>query len=305
MADTSVIVFFVGLTVFSSSIPNDCGVKAIVPRVDQHVTQQARPKLIASQTFPETYSLATEDVESHQAVIVFKYASLQRRASSWGPIDFMPRKNKDAPLYGYVTLDGDRVRFITNASNVKAEIPPDLALPRLRDYVCPANMQKLRAEFLPPYNGAAAVFDLPEGTLQPCLSSMGANQRIDVKLPLNVDGNFVISASTMKEKKELVLAPDPDTGKLEVMIANVPTHYLRPKLTSSLAVDGLPHVHAYYAMAGEQNGQCEKTLLDWFNDKKPAIPRCTLSVLGFNAGRSVIDDNTVMSSFECSNTQWP
>ncbi|HEX2062530.1 MAG TPA: hypothetical protein VHK90_17450, partial [Thermoanaerobaculia bacterium] len=63
MTDTSVVVFFVGIAVFSSSIPNDCGVKAIVPRVEhQHVNKPKRPQLIASNSIPETYSLATQDV---------------------------------------------------------------------------------------------------------------------------------------------------------------------------------------------------------------------------------------------------
>ncbi|HEU4888155.1 MAG TPA: hypothetical protein VFV49_09730, partial [Thermoanaerobaculia bacterium] len=239
--DTNVIIFFVGLTMFSSQIPNDSGMKAILPRVvyvdptqPSHQVHVARaepirfeqaspgqtgrlaPALAPSATLAQDATGSRfragevvtpigpqRHVEDHESVIIFP-SSVYHPSSSW------PKTTLQTdPNYSYVMLRGDFVRFLTQPP---AGSPPftkaGLILPPLTS-LCPG-MNQLQSSYLPPYQGAAAVFDLAdEGELSSCSSVTKASPpafRFDSKLKLRATGPwFVVSASTMTTTKELRL----------------------------------------------------------------------------------------------------
>lgn len=305
MATIDVVVFFVGLTTFTAGIPNDCGVKAILPRVEQQKNQRAH---------------VHARVEDHQAALIFETASYVG-STNWKKYDLKVKKGETP--FSYVLLDRDRVRFLTSGATNEVANLGDIQLPRLPE-ICSAT-SKLRRDFLPPYSGAAAVFDIPEGTLKACLSTARdspAAKRLDTKVRLKTEGQFVISASTMKQTKELRLKSK--TGKLNVAVANVPTRYLKGDYSErpETAADGMPHVHAYYGMGDGNTSDCTRTLKDWWETEQPEVEPCDIPAdfRGIGAtpsGRPQQNPVTmadglpsavmkgVIYNFECSNTQWP
>jgi hypothetical protein len=334
MPDTTAVIFFVGLTVFTNSIQNDCGVKAILPRVvynspftgtpiPHRLHSSARPQQLIAQAggrgrFGGLLVLEeVQHVEDHEAVLVFPTASYHP-SSNWGAPEVVKRNGTNT-TYSFVRLDGDYVRFISNSAIIPTcnqpptTLPASVKLPPLRNAVCPAKMQSLRSEYLPPYTGAAAVFDLPQGTLESCLSTPSANKRrLDTKLTLTSPGPyFVVSASTMKTRKELRLKAN-SAGFVELMVTNLPKRYLAGDTTelSTSAMNGLKHDNAYYAMGATANGSCNTSLEGWFNSlaTNQVPPNCQLNGLGLKlmAGApGQILDKVAAASFECSNTQWP
>jgi hypothetical protein len=305
MATIDVVVFFVGLTTFSDGIPNDCGVKAILPRIQQQQTKQAH---------------VHARVEDHQAALIFETASYVG-STNWKKYDLKVKKGEKA--FSYVLLDRDRVRFITNGATNETANLGDIQLPRLPQ-ICDAT-SKLRRDFMPPYTGAAAVFDIPEGSLKACLSTARdkpAAKRLDTKIRLKTEDSFVISASTMKQTKELRLKSK--TGALNVAVANVPTRYLRGdySVRPETAADGMPHVHAYYGMGDGNISSCTRTLQDWWDTEQPDVEPCDIPVDfrgigGTPSSRSQEAPFDVAGAlppkmlkgtiynFECSNTKWP
>lgn len=326
MPDTTAVIFFVGLTVFTNSIPNDCGVKAILPRVvynglDRGVPTQhqfhtsARPQQVIAQAGPSgRFGLnlleEVQHVEDHDPVLIFPTASYHP-SSNWGTPEVIKRNGTNT-LYSFVRLDGDFVRFISKSSDPQSSLV-GMKLPPLKNAVCPAKMQSLRPEYLPPYTGAAAVFELPQGTLTSCRSTTSAGKtRLDTKLTLTSQGPFfVVSASTMKTRKELRLKGN-SAGFVELMVTNLPKRYVAGDTSEipSSAMNGLKHDHAYYAM-GATNGSCNMSLETWYNTMQAANqlpPTCQLNGLGLKLAAGVpgpILETAAAASFECSNTQWP
>jgi hypothetical protein len=325
MADTTIIIFFVGLTMFSSQIPNDLGQKAILPRVvyvdpttpinfthnnnfahvraetdqfEQAPPAAARPAAApptagAPPPAPASMRFSVNDaipfgpqphVEDHQSVLIFP-DSLYDVSSTW------PKKElKTDKAYSYIVLDRDLVRFVT-------ELPPGtppqtlksnkLILPQLAT-LC-SKMKPLRSDYLPPYQGAAAVFDLAqEGELSSCLSPTKlSQQRLDSKLVLKTVGKrFVVSANTMSTTKELRLKLENANGSVNVYVATIPTRFLEGDFSviSSTALNGQPHVRGYYDMARD-GASCNQTLQSWYtayeNDpSKDPIPACGYTFTG-------------------------
>jgi hypothetical protein len=280
-----IIIHFVGLALFSSQVPNDCGLKVILPKVVY--------------TAPKTVEAANKmhHVEDHQAVLIFRTDSYIP-TSSWGKPVRVPKLKGQTVSYEYVTLDGDRVRFDSGIDNQgldfdRPQLPPLGAL-------CPA-MTTLDRRFQPPYNGAAAVFDLPQGAVKAC----NAGSRIDTEVKFDGDGTFIISASTMRTTKELRLRPI--DGKVELIVANVPVNCLRNgqcEPPSATAIDGMSHVNAYYKMV-TKNTSCKKTIADWIatTTDVPSQP-CSI-VLPPAAGGPVSEGVTNMTDLECSNSRFP
>ncbi|MFL6244730.1 MAG: hypothetical protein ACJ74H_01805 [Thermoanaerobaculia bacterium] len=343
MSAIDVFVFFVGLTTFTPGAPNDCGLKAILPRVvysglqirdDYHVhNMSAAPQLREAATPPHrqldsrgpygarAYRVEEPHVEDHIAVLIFETSAYVSNVN-W-PIKNLPAV-VGKPQYSYAPLDRDRVRFLTSgATNPQATLA-NMPLPHLPQ-ICSATT-KLRRDYLPPYAGAAAVFDIPEGSLQACLSTAQHapyGQRIDTKIQLKTSGDFVISASTMKQAKELRLKAA-SNGQLNVAVANVPVGFVNgnyaPKPAN--AIDGVPHVHAYYAMGDADASSCTQTLTDWYNNTHPNVPPCSIPSSFEGLGKMaatrnqrsdinlavlppVLGEKSVIYNFECSNTQWP
>ncbi|MEA2465757.1 MAG: hypothetical protein QOJ98_3504 [Acidobacteriota bacterium] len=309
-AATDVLIFFVGLTVWSEQVPSDCGVKAILPRVvHESPPSPNRPP----------------HVQNHAAGIVFRadsFVSLE----GWGGCPRVLGTGEDAPCdapngptgsngpndaFWYVPLDGDPVRFVTNgATNVPASLH-GLKLPRLQQELCPAK-PTLTGPYQPPYSGAAAVVTLPEGTLQACMSvPADADGRLDTRLRLKTAGNLVIDGSTMRDIRRLQLKPRPAGGPIEVMIANVPETYyqgdtMKPPRTE---INGMSHENAYHAMSEPGSARCTMSLTDWWNqlvDPDP-ICLCESGASAFEPIAPIISTSLSTSggNFACSNTTWP
>jgi hypothetical protein len=280
-----IIVHFVGIALFSSQVPNDCGLKVILPKVVY--------------TAPKTAQAVkkTNHVEDHAAVLIFRTDSYVP-GSSWGKPIPLPKTKGQTVSYEYVKLDGDRVRFDSGIDNQgldfdRPQLPPLVAL-------CPA-MTTLDRRFQPPYNGAAAVFDLPQGAVKACI----ADARIDTEVKFNGDKTFVISASTMRKTKELRLKPI--GGKIELIVANVPVNCLKNGVCSppsTTAMDGMSHVHAYYGMVS-QNTSCNKTIADWIATTTDIPTEHCSIVLPAAAGGPVPQGHVEMTDLECSNSRYP
>jgi hypothetical protein len=304
-----VIMQFVGLCMFSNQVPNDDGLKVILPQVVYH-----DPRIVT-----ERMSMATahhigepvvsvpngpqRHVEDHIAIMAFKMSSYMTHVN-WAAPTPLPGD----PTYGYVKLDGDRLRIETGLPDPKVGILGDLKLPPLKT-LCPL-MATLAPGFQPPYAGAAAVFDLPQGTVNSC----SAGLRVDTEVKLDVGGTFVISASTMRSRKEIRFRGN---GVVELIVANIPTSCLSaagctPVDPSSIA--GVSHAHAYYAM-GTQSASCNASVQAWFNSataaEKPAAP-CVMTIPAAAGGSGMAEvgklaapSSTQATNFECSNTKWP
>lgn len=294
-----VIIFFVGLTLWSEKVPNECGLKAILPTV---VHQTGGVSSLGNGAH----------VQDHKAAIVFSEASYVGQ-TGWGEPGRLQRGPND-PVYRVVWLDGDHVRFETGgAPNYPASLA-GLVLPQLKQQLCPTKLA-LRSPFKPPYGGAAAVIALPEGKLQACVSLPADSPgRLDTQLDLKTNGILVISASAMRTTKELRLQADAN-GRIEVMIANVPATYYDNDYTtpSSTALNGASHMRAYESMIDPLNtGSCNKTIQQWFDELQNPDPILLCDALKFPASGPVESEvaglppmTTVGASFDCSNTQFP
>ncbi|HXH38459.1 MAG TPA: hypothetical protein VNN08_07515, partial [Thermoanaerobaculia bacterium] len=203
----------------------------------------------------------------------------------------------------YVKLDGERIRFDSGIPNQAARLV-HLQLPSLKA-LCPT-MTSLNSNFEPPYSGAAAVFDLPQGNVSAC---MVARRRIDTEIGLESSGFLTISASTMRVRKEIKLKPDSTSGRITLIVANVPATCLTGTCStpSPKALDGVTHVHAYYAM-----GNCQgttKSITTWAGGaNSPQRPRnqCTVSVPDAAGGFGMSENgHNHGADFECSNSSWP
>lgn len=299
---TDVIIFFVGLTMWSEQLPNDCGVKAILPRVH---------------TMPNTAAMLTRHVEDHVAAIVFPAENYDWQEEWVEPstlgsgtaAPIAPGTTPSERVFKYVVLDSDPLRFVTNgATNVPAGLS-GVTLPPLQE-LCPA-MQRLRAGYEPPYGGAAAVVVLPQGTLKTCLSMpAGSEGRLDTRLDLKTAGDFVISASTMSKPKKLHLKSI-DGRPIEIMIANVPAHYFEgvPTTRSRDAIDGMSHENVYFAMCEPGNSNC-MSLRDWWNQLQYPDGISLCDSRAFAVPETVVPGTfaslaTAAANFECSNSRWP
>jgi hypothetical protein len=299
-----VIIHFVGLCMFSNQVPNDCGQKVILPRlvyqyptgpVDRVLPPTAHhfgePVVAPSRVDPQPH------VEDHVALLVFKMSSYIANVH-WA----VPTPLPGDPSYGYVKLDGDRIRILTGLPNQQPLLTSDLKLAPLKT-LCPT-MTDLNTNFQPPYTGAAAVVDLPQGKVSSCTSGY----RVDTEVKLDVGPTFVISASTMRGRKEVRLrAP----GNVELIVANIPVSCLSPtgcKTVDPTSLTGVSHVHAYYEM-GAESASCNASVQAWFDNateaEKPAS-ECSVGVPIAVGGVIFSKANKpVMMNFECSNTKWP
>ena len=305
-----VIIFFVGLTLWSEQLPNDCGVKAILPRVVQTISTGTMP--------------SESHLEDHKAALIFRRESLVSQ-TGWEEVKTLPKRNPDSttePVYQYVSLDGDSVRFLTNGA---ANDPPSMTgmrLPKLRQF-CPA-MLNLGANFRgPSYPGAAAVVSLPAGAIRACLSVPGESQgRLDTRLDLKTNGNLVVASIMAGKVRELRLKPREDGRPIELIVANVPESYYERLTTDGERAEHhrLSHLHGYYNMGEPRGGDlCTAELQTWWEHLDPeGIPLCTDTFPETGRNASMPPDVTLSlaqsnadsivtsgANYECSNTQWP
>lgn len=341
----SVAIQVVGLAVFSSQVPNDYGLKIILPRVvssnpwtqaatlpvsrpggDSSAARTAvaaplpiqavaptttatpppQPRTAGAQPARRgpglSSSFASPHVEDHIALLVFP-ASEYITNTNWSTPITLPGD----PSYKYVMLNGERIQFGTGIPN-QAPSLTDPKLPSLQA-LCPS-MKSLNADFKPPYPGAAAVFDVPQGSVNACTIP---NKRIDTEINLQSNGILTISSSAARVRKEIQLKPD-QSGTIKLIVANVPVSCLTKgycTAPSPGAIDSVSHVHAYYAM-----GDCRMaaantiSITAWANstDQLPSN-HCTAyipnAVGGFGMTGPKSPPHVLATDFECSNTRWP
>lgn len=298
-----VIIFFVGLTLWSEKLPNDYGVKAILPRV-----------------------VDKPHIENHTAALIFRKDSFVAQ-SGWKKVKELPRRDPASatePVYQYVPLDADTVRFLTKGTNDRPSLA-GMKLSRLGN-LCPAILN-LRADFrAPSYPGAAAVVALPEGKVRACLSVPAESQgRLDTRLDLKTTGELVVVTTTpglipFFHRKLLRLKQQ--CGKpIELIVANLPASYYEKVMTMTdrVRIDSthLPHSIAYVDMGESSGPSCTPNLQNWWDHLDPeGIPLCSASA-GFalpsmppDVTLSLAENNPDLISpsgvnYECSNTQWP
>lgn len=316
-----VLLHFVGLCVFSDSIPGTTGLQVILPRVEYHgavpyVPSIARMGGVTSQAWV-TPPPPARHVEDHVAMLVFRTADLTQ-AINWGKPQPLPADSE----HSYIRLDGDQLGFelLPGLTAQPGRLSAGIKLPHLKTDLCHNASASLSGGYLPAggYRSAAAVFDLPADSMNSCMVS---NKRLDTEVTLPALGELVIYSGRGRNRKELHLRPSRRTGRVDLIVANVPTSCLRgaynPQALSSM--ESLSHVNVYYGMVA---APCKGTTIsEWFKSldaSRPAacrmdIPPAAGGVSGLtpslpNAriGAVPTDPPTpLMSDFECSNSQWP
>lgn len=305
-----VLVHVMGLTVFSTQIPGDPGLKVIIPKV-VYVDPWSARTTSATKVNPPL-----KHVEDHKAVIAFETATLDA-TSTWGPVKPLRDTNGD---WSYVELTNDYVRFdlggyINNSTQrsttSKVAAAAGLKLPHLTS-LCSGDAH-LKPIYLPitHYSGAAGVIDIPPGTAQACQTKYAG--RVDAESALTASGSFTLYAGSGSSLKKLRLKPAGSATKLNVIVANVPVSCLNSgcAMPNPNAIDGLPHTVALYNMGADDTSACNTPLKSWWDslaeaDKPgncmiPDIP----AALGGQGGMTLMKNNRVAYNFECSDTQWP
>lgn len=290
MDTTTAIIQFIGIVLFSSSIPNDPGVHAILPRIgsDHGMHISMGDTKLPRESDPS-------QVEDHVAVVIYRNEDLLSDSGRWKTTGRLDNG------WRYVELDGEHVEFLTNQRNGEPRIPAELPRP-VPSESCLQVAGKpatLKDEFQGPnYKGAVAVFDIPFGTLDTCAAVTPSEaERIDTALLLRTKGVVVVAAKKTTELAAKTLTLD---GDAVVFVANVPPHYLLKGVPSPES-QGAAHWEAYNAM------------LDTQCPGRPEPPRvtkpCNLSAIS-TAWKIASDRKTAPEVIRivdsgCSNTQWP
>lgn len=311
-----VLIHFLGICLWANEVPNDCGQKIILPQIVYRDPGAAVDRIAVPTAHhigePVAAPLHTQrrHIEDHVAVLIFPQ-SIYDTNVNWAKPTPLPSD----PGYGYVKLDGERVRFLTGLPD-QALKTGELYLPGLTG-LCPT-MGSLKAEYQPPYSGAAAVIDLPQGEAYACHTSV----RVDSEVRLFASNIFTISASTMRARKEIRLKTDVMVPT-ELIVANVPVSCLSAegcKKVEATSLAGVPHSRAYFEMA---TNVCDASLSDWTipatSDQK-VMCKVHFPYLGPGAGDLRIGhfaprtnippsgggtDPGEMANFECSNAKYP
>jgi len=264
---------------------------AIMPNIPSHIMLGENPTLkVSTAAHASGSSPLNGDIEPHQAFLIFKDQDLQD-VKGWEVM-----RLEDG--YLAIPLHGEHLTLAGNSSN-----PPVTGNVNLGHITDPANPIPLRPEYRPPaYSDAAAVFEMPTGTLRTCAKTPGdPNTRIDVELDLTNDGSFTFRSGD----KTLTVR-----GDAIVVAANAPFAYLKdPKTYHNEMV---AHNEAYCRML--TSGQC------WAGVH--SLTRINLSSTGDGSGckdQSGFRTNSNQSSrlpavppqineimnSECSNSRWP
>ena len=276
---STAIIQFIGIALFSAAIPEDPGVKAIVPRIGDSDDGTAISFI--------------DGVEKHKAVILFRQEDRLHNVGGWRADATLPSG------WQYVELDGEYVQFITDRRDAEPADPP-VDLPGLARLSCRNffNPPTLAAEFLPKtsYKGAAGVFDIPEGRLDACL--MGAGGRADTRLFLDTRNVLIITAKKPGETAKTI-SLDADAV---VYVANVPPSYLTDDPEE--VHDHEPHWDAYNDMLG-------RTCADPPYPDKPFLAECydpnrplTAAYEEARANPPTMGLGHILDP-QCSNSQWP
>jgi len=285
MEPATAIIQFIGIVLFSASIPGDPGLHAVMPRIG-HVHKSEYHVLPKHDSDKNLAEVGLQKIENHVSVIMYRTADRLYKTGPW--------KGDGALANGwnYLELNGERVRFLSNGAN-KTPMQPPAGLPRIgASSSCQIIQQSktLNADYLPPYRGAVAVVDIPEGTLAACDSSA----RRDTRLMVETNGVLVITATKKFEQpKALVLK-----GDAVVFVANIPPYALIHNTDLTM---GDPHWMAYNAMLDGPCGTAPQS------DKDLLIAACDPTQLGESYQRAQKDPPIDLRAIDsgCSNSQWP
>ena len=283
--DTTAIIQFIGIVLFSANVPGDPGVHAIVPRIEhaqhQHISFGA--------TQAQNINPAP-GVEDHAAVIIYRTEDRLSRAGNW---------KKDGTLkngWEFVELDGEQLQFLSNGVNDVPVIPADLPRAFVSANGCLKPPSLNNAFRGPLYKGAAAVVDIPYGTLDVCATNnRSVTERVDTNLLLKNEGVLVIAAKNWAEPHAKTIALD---GDAVVYVANVPPYYLFTGVEQPNP--GEPHWEAYNAMLESPCGG---------RPEGPMVKECAflsrISESYRKARAYPPSDGIQLINSECSNSQWP
>jgi hypothetical protein len=299
------VVHFVGIIMLTQSIqPAPPGtasklraaanepVVAIMPMIPPPTAQNPNQRFIVA---------APTSVEPHTAILMFEPCDLVSSAG-WE----IKRLNDD---FVYVELNHDAITFGTGRANPIASLA---GLP------VPHSGGTLQGDYKPPqYRGAAAVLTIPNGKLRSCMAqpvnrlNQSIDRRRDTELYLETDGALTISAPP----KRLVVK-----GDSRVVFGNIPTSSLTA-ITTGHAVDphlnamSRPHYIVYCQMTGTEGttgcmpapASCPPPN----GSKRPVTDGClpcgdnTLVQIDLNARPHKLEPPLGMTSWECSNSQYP
>jgi hypothetical protein len=259
------IVKFVGLCAFTDRLPNAPGMHAVLPRIADG-----------------------SGIEQHVAILAY-----HGKACAKAPCPGVTLRG--VPGYRYIPLDGGRVHFQVNGENPEptaASLPP---LPHLA--TCCPNMGKLSGAFRgPSYEGAAAIVDIPAGTLTSCgaqIAGMDAShKRIDTTLSLQSTGKTIVVSIVRNDAETTTLTLRADAA---IIIANLPKPWVAGHRLD-YHMTGTPHYQAYYGMGSGDGSACNS-----LENCSPIVPLCVDQA--FLKTDGLIDPFTASS--ECSNSQWP
>ena len=290
MDPTTAIVQFIGIVLFSASVPGDPGLHAIMPRIG-HVHQSELHTLPPPEAPENLTRIGSFGVENHIGAIIYRSSDRLYENGGW---------KSDGVLdngWNFLVLNGERVRFLTNGGNGEPQVPADL--PRTgAARSCQVNPQSLNADFLPPYHGAVGVIDIPEGQLTSCMTTtINTSKRRDTRLAIETNGVLVITATKKFEQpKALVLK-----GNAVVFVANIPPYALVKDTDLKIGED---HWIAYNAMLTESCSSPPKVDEMFL---QATVPACDSESLGESYIRAKKEPPLELAMIDsgCSNSQWP
>lgn len=283
-------------------------VLAIMPRVPYTPMQlrktSASPasakgaKRLAGATVP------TMSVEPHTAALVFESSALiPATVVGWQvqPLNSLP--------YQYILLNGEKIVIVADAAT---ETPNRMTTGKLQ-----SSGGQLAADYQSPWPGAAAVFHVRNGRMNPCKSittddTGTAITRYDTKLELDNHGTITIKSTDGLKSAEF-------HGNATIAAVNAPSTWIDGHHPTTSPV---PHYKVYCQMIGigTDDTSCPTTLLG-----TPSLPAvggdCTDAmeiIVHPNGGHGTTDTernktlrvigsgNIAQSSdMFCSTTSWP
>lgn len=286
MDTTTAIIQFIGIVLFTTAVPNDPGLHAILPRIG-HVHDLHTPNGPS-----EEQESFVDGVEDHVAVIIYREEDRLHRVGGW---------RADGTLkngWEYVRLDGEHVQFLANGVNGTPAIPS--LLPRVG--VAPTCLQPeapltLKPEFQWPYKGAVGVVDVRGGTLDVCeTNSRTTTARVDTRMIVETEGVLVIAAAKPNERAKTIALD----GDAVVYVVNVPPEFVLQGIESPRT--GEPHWDAYNDML---NGSCAAAPEPSTN--LAPLPECDMSQLteAYRRARRLPPADFHLINSECSTAQLP
>lgn len=283
-------IHFIGLALFSTQVPNEDGLRVLLPRIENRERAVSKATTLTKQvvtkdTLPGMVDIKA--VESHNAYIIFEEEDLLQEIgwqSETVPAHMV--KESDPPVrYRLVRLNGERVTFLANGVNPPAvAAPAELPKPKCGTAVSRVSMRTV-----------TAIVSIPEGYLNTCAVQFDvpAETRVDTELKLNNKGLLTIWSTVFSETRALILK-----GDARVFVANVPHGMI---FDPDYAKNGASHYHAYYDLL-KTSARCPHGLEHAPVDIRscPQTPfRLAGDVRGFKNNL-----NEAINS-DCSNSSWP